>query len=192
MLLTLQNRHTISTSKDTSDWNKNWNGNKRLGLKARAPAEGNNWSRQPAREGHQIGDIVLEDCWLVMLPIDGHLTNLSLVNAYLMKIPHLMFGLDSSSSYFNYTSKHTCTSKFIIRLAPHAFSICLVTLVSMTHFCCKIITTNDISYDCHIKAAELAWHGVHIIPHHMHTNFMDTSNFKKLDIHQPLASTGLV
>ena len=66
MLLTLQNRHTISMSKDTSDWNKNWNkkwnGNKRLGLKARAPAEQNNWSRQPAREGHQIGDILLEDC----------------------------------------------------------------------------------------------------------------------------------
>ena len=70
MLLTQQNRHTISMSKDTIDWNKNWNKNwnkkwnssKRLGLKARAPTEGNNWSRQPAREGHQIGDVLLEDC----------------------------------------------------------------------------------------------------------------------------------
>ena len=66
MLLMLQNRHTISMSKDTIEWNKNWNkkwnSSKRLGLKARAPAEGNNWSRQLAREGHHIGDIVLEDC----------------------------------------------------------------------------------------------------------------------------------
>ena len=62
MLLTLQNRHTISMSKDTIDWNKKRNSRKRLGSMARVPVEGTNWSRQPAREGHQIGDILLEDC----------------------------------------------------------------------------------------------------------------------------------
>ena len=66
MLLTLQNRDTTSLTKDTINWNKNWNKNwnssKRLGSTASVSAEGNNWSRQPAREGHQIGDILLQDC----------------------------------------------------------------------------------------------------------------------------------